>query len=552
MNYEEPTLKQSLYEILKGFQSEKNWRETGEGINRVREAFPGVAESLTRGAVASVPGSVGDISAFAREYAPETMQSTFGRRIAPTTREILDYVPRVTPTHEGASTLEDVAAAISPGIGGVAKDAAILTKGQHLGLSIMGPESKLWNKEMEFQAKLMSAKGKTPEEIYQKTGMAKGLDEQWRQEISDKVASMKKGENFAEIHRRGGLDGIWAKENVLIKDVLEHPKLMEAYPHLGDIKVKTHKADDPVRGSFNEKKNEITIREDLSPEEAKSVILHELTHGIQAKEGMNRGANYGILVNHFAKEKEGILEKIQDLNKSMDEAYKTDDMDKYRQLIQSRDFLSRKYTNFNPEELGLDAYLHHGGEAEARLVQRRANLSEDELFQHFPYQYTGKTGHGLDINPDEAIITTKHPGTINTPSQEYDYRGVHTAPYKTEDATAPGHQLDKIYPDDIYGPNGARYYGHGGDTSYIDSDTLKILNDAKGNPEHPITVYRAVPGEFKGSEINAGDWVTPNLDYAHEHGRRFDDYHVLEKTVPAKHIWTDANSIHEFGYDPSE
>ena len=75
---------------------------------------------------------------------------------------------------------------------------------------------------------------------------------------------------------------------------------------------------------------------------------------------------------------------------------------------------------------------------------------------------------------------------------------------------------------------------------------------AKGNPEHPITVYRAVPGEFKGSEINPGDWVTPNLDYAHEHVKRFDDYHVIEKTVPAKHIWTDANSIHEFGYDPSE
>ena len=126
MAYEEPTLKQTLYEILNGLQSEKNWRETGEGLQRVRQAIPGVAESITRGAVASVPGSIGDISEFARTVAPETMQSTFGRRVAPTTREILDYVPRITPTHEGATTLEDVGAAISPSFGGLTKDIALL------------------------------------------------------------------------------------------------------------------------------------------------------------------------------------------------------------------------------------------------------------------------------------------------------------------------------------------------------------------------------------------------------------------------------------------
>lgn len=136
MAYEEPSLKQSLYDILNGFQNEKNWRETSEGLQRVRQALPGVTESIARGAIASVPGSIGDISDFARTVAPETMESTFGRRIAPTTREILDYVPRITDTHEGATTLEDVGAAISPGVGGVAKDVALFGKGLPVGLSI--------------------------------------------------------------------------------------------------------------------------------------------------------------------------------------------------------------------------------------------------------------------------------------------------------------------------------------------------------------------------------------------------------------------------------
>ena len=180
---------------------------------------------------------------------------------------------RFEPTFDVATNV------VAPTIG-----AAKLTKGLPVGLSMMGPESKLWNKEMAFNAGKMEAKGATPEEIHKATGMARGLDNQWRMELSDKFAKMKQGETFDEIHRRGGLNGIWAKENVLVKDVLEHPELMEAYPHLGDIKVKTHKADNPVRGSYNQKKNEISIREDLNPEEAKSVMLHELTHGIQAKE----------------------------------------------------------------------------------------------------------------------------------------------------------------------------------------------------------------------------------------------------------------------------
>ena len=138
--YNEPSsgsLKESLYQILNGLQDKQKLRETGEGISRVRQALPGVTESVGRGAIAAVPGSIGDISDFARTYAPEVMEKKFGKeRFFPTTREILDYVPRMTPTHEGATTLEDVGSAISPGVGGLTKDAILATKGLPIGLGI--------------------------------------------------------------------------------------------------------------------------------------------------------------------------------------------------------------------------------------------------------------------------------------------------------------------------------------------------------------------------------------------------------------------------------
>ena len=506
--------------------------------------------------------------------------------------------------------------------------AAKATKGMPAGLSIMGPESKLWNKEMAFNAGKMEAKGLTPEEIYKNTGMVRGLDNQWRMELSDKFAKLKqKGASFGEQYMAAKDIDPWSvfinkaeeakygrsppelhkmtnkqfdeykdfrlktldehkaleQKKITVNDVLDHPQLLEAYPHLGDIRVEVGSGHGGQRGSYNHNKNTITLSESLNPEEARSTLLHELTHGIQAKEGFNRGGNPDMFTHQdlaqelkkivqtrdiFDRIRAGnpdltdkeLIEKVNKLYSTSPEMHRPTDYT-FEHILDRNTWPNEIATKI-VKDYGLDSnrafpytkeemYKNLAGEAEARLVQNRADLSQEELFQHFPYQYNPKN-HGMDIDPDIANVISDNGQLINQPFLSYDYRGTHTAPYKTEDATAPGHQLDKIYPNDVYGPNGARYYGHGGDTPNMDSDTLKILNAAKGNPEHPITVYRAVPGEFKGSEINPGDWVTPNLDYAHEHGKRFDDYHVIEKTVPAKHIWTDANSIHEFGYDPSE
>tara|TARA_R110002126_G_scaffold73946_2_gene184538 strand:- start:5696 stop:7855 length:2160 start_codon:yes stop_codon:yes gene_type:complete len=129
-----------------------------------------------------------------------------------------------------------------------------------------------------------------------------------------------------------------------------------------------------------------------------------------------------------------------------------------------------------------------------------------------------------------------------------EYAGTHTAP-QNDGYSSPLHELGgNIYPDDIYSSNAARYYGDG--NPVLDRDTMKVLQSMRGKPDEPVSIYRAVP---KGvTDINAGDWVTVNRDYAVSHGEsNFGDaFDVIEQKVPARDLFTDGNSIHEFGYSP--
>jgi hypothetical protein len=124
------------------------------------------------------------------------------------------------------------------------------------------------------------------------------------------------------------------------------------------------------------------------------------------------------------------------------------------------------------------------------------------------------------------------------------YRGGHTAPISPE-YHAPMHDITKTYPDDIYGPQGARFYGHG--DPELDAPTFEVINRVRGDENAPVTIYRAVPSNVE-NEILPGDWVTPNEMYARQHGEGLGDYKILKGETNAGRLRTDGNSPHEFGY----
>jgi hypothetical protein len=130
-----------------------------------------------------------------------------------------------------------------------------------------------------------------------------------------------------------------------------------------------------------------------------------------------------------------------------------------------------------------------------------------------------------------------------------DYSGEHKAPQR--DSGAPLDNLKGIYPDDVYGPNAARYYGHAsGDAT--DKAAARIIQATKGKPDAPVKVFRAIPKGIQSNEINPGDWITTIKSYAVQHGEGAlgGDYKIIEKTVPAGDLYTNGDSIFEFGYDP--
>ena len=124
------------------------------------------------------------------------------------------------------------------------------------------------------------------------------------------------------------------------------------------------------------------------------------------------------------------------------------------------------------------------------------------------------------------------------------YKMQHTAPMRGDNPS--GDDLTAVFGKDIYTGNAQRFFGTG---ASFDDKAIRIIQSMKGKPEKSVTIYRAVPNSVK--EINATDWVTTTKEYAQDHMEGEKGWHILSKKVKAKDIATDGNSIHEFGYDPS-
>jgi hypothetical protein len=170
-------------------------------------------ESLVRGGVAQVPGTVGDLETLGRMG----INTSFGaggvkvspKAVMPTTSDILGMMPqRVTQARPETAGMEELGTMIAPGL---AKAAAPVGKGY---LSLLGNEinagmtgqptrsvigqmtpkplqifigenANTWNKEAAKTAVEMEKAGAKPEDIWSATGTFRGAEGKLRQEISD-------------------------------------------------------------------------------------------------------------------------------------------------------------------------------------------------------------------------------------------------------------------------------------------------------------------------------------------------------------------------------
>lgn len=181
-------------------------------------------------------------------------------------------------------------------------------------------------------------------------------------------------------------------------------------------------------------------------------------------------------------------------------------------------------------------------------------------------------GHNTDYhNPfgDESEITL-HPDTPLTLTGVHFQAPLYSVPHAPRQVTAGLHQAEQEYWMDHRAPTNDGYCVpmhalhqmipdvherpqdyHGGTVP----ENLSAIRRSKDSPDTKVKIYRAMPRQGRGGYmINPGDWVTTNREYAVLHGLGGEEdgrnMPVVQATVPAKHLYSDGNSLEEWGYDP--
>lgn len=133
-----------------------------------------------------------------------------------------------------------------------------------------------------------------------------------------------------------------------------------------------------------------------------------------------------------------------------------------------------------------------------------------------------------------------------TTDVDLSYQSGHMAPTAGE-SNSPIYDMSNNFGNDYL--THPEYYSGFGRNQQIMSEVKHALQQAHGNPNATITIYRALPIEH--DTINHGDWVTISKSYAQDHldANAKGEWHIISKDVPAHTLWTEANDITEWGYD---
>jgi hypothetical protein len=210
----------------------------------------------------------------------------------------------------------------------------------------------------------------------------------------------------------------------------------------------------------------------------------------------------------------------------------------------------------NPSNFSDPSSSSSAAAGKGRIIERDIELNKvagyDELDKY-------SVGELIDQGYDGAVldgdIQVFNPSAIKSnktdslfDSIDTSYRMQHTAPYRDEDNyNSSLDDVTNMFGDDIYTGNAVRYFGVGSD---YDQEAVNIIQKMAGDPDGMVTIYRAVPEGV--DDINPRDWVTTTKQYALDHIGGDEGYKVISKKVKAKDVFTDGNSIHEFGYDPTD
>lgn len=311
-------------------------------------------------------------------------------------------------------------------------------------LSVTGKNAKNANHSLLAEAIEREASGEDAEKIRKDIGWYRGYDGKWRFEVSDRdmefnisgfftnpdvirykeleAKFINSPDSFTEAEQselfslNKALKGV-KKTPKNLGDYLKHDKLFAAYPQLKDIPVRFAHLYDGELGAYNPETNEITLAFKLrdNTAEVKNTLIHEIQHAIQHIEGFAGGSSVKFWQNKTrdvdetikkAKERlKPLLEEIgyneyakdsllqlRDNKKSYEEhlsdceAFKANSKHAKKiaeweaEIVELQRLRNEMTRGMTPVEL----YKNTAGEIEARDVEGRREMSDEELLNNRP------------------------------------------------------------------------------------------------------------------------------------------------------------------------
>lgn len=267
-----------------------------------------------------------------------------------------------------------------------------------------GVNAKTADKAKLAEAEALDRQGVDNRAIWQQTGWFKGPDKKWRFEIDDSEARLKK---LPMESIRTNIDDYPPKyvmghaANRPLGDIFSHDDLYAAYPNaakhgFADVEFGKGLKEGGKYRRFEDIQSTPTVPNISvsagSPKKARSVLLHEVQHGVQEGEGFARGGtpeNAPIPlwdeISAIRTQKSGLgIDPYKIQNKISGgfrvEKSEIDRLKTYQDLTAKEDALLAKSREVSPHEV----YRRLAGEAEARAVQSRMNMTKQQRGMLFP------------------------------------------------------------------------------------------------------------------------------------------------------------------------
>lgn len=277
-----------------------------------------------------------------------------------------------------------------------------------------GPMAKTANKAKLAQAEALEQAGDTAEDIYRQTGWFKGTDGKWRWEIDDSQLRVSLNENLTPEQRMQMLTS--PGTTLPTGSIVEHDELFAAYPGLRNIPVELQGG--RSGGSYDMEKiragwgfgdeGQITLND---PD--RSILLHELQHAIQQREGFAGGGNPQAMANEYknAQERFSIVRQKPEYSHGLQQinalrntkgamtdaelaARETDIIQRHPAMLEARQLLDlMREIRGEPN----DVYRRLAGETEARTVQARRGLNLEQRQERPPWL-------DYDVPPEQQIV----------------------------------------------------------------------------------------------------------------------------------------------------